>query len=52
MPWHQGGRDHDRHGFLIWVAGAGIPGGASHGATDEFGHKAVTDRVPVHDLHA
>jgi hypothetical protein len=34
------------------MAGAGIRGGASHGETDEFGHKAVTDRASVHDLHA
>jgi hypothetical protein len=34
------------------MSGAGIKGGASHGETDEFGHRAVTDRVSVHDLHA
>ncbi|HEX5273307.1 MAG TPA: DUF1501 domain-containing protein [Gemmataceae bacterium] len=54
MPVSQGngGRDHNPHGFLTWLAGAGVKGGASHGETDEFGHKAVTDRVSVHDLHA
>ncbi len=54
MPVSQGngGRDHNPHGFLCWLAGAGIKGGASHGETDEFGHKAVTDRATVHDLHA
>jgi uncharacterized protein (DUF1501 family) len=54
MPVSQGngGRDHNPHGFLIWVAGAGIKGGASHEETDALGHKAVTDRVSVHDLHA
>ncbi len=54
MPVSQGngGRDHNPHGFLTWMAGAGIKGGASHGETDEFGHKAVTDRTSVHDLHA
>jgi len=54
MPVSQGsnGRDHNPHGFLCWMAGAGIKGGASHGETDEFGHKAVTDRASVHDLHA
>src|SRR5262245_17931459 len=54
MPVSQGngGRDHNPHGFLAWMAGAGIKGGASHGETDEFGHKAVTDRATVHDLHA
>ena len=54
MPVSQGngGRDHNPHGFLTWLAGAGVKGGASHGETDEFGHRAVTDRVSVHDLHA
>jgi hypothetical protein len=54
MPVSQGngGRDHNPHGFLAWMAGAGIKGGASHGETDEIGHRAVTDRTTVHDLHA
>ena len=54
MPVSQGsnGRDHNPHGFLVWMAGAGIKGGASHGETDEFGHRAVVDPVTVHDLHA
>jgi hypothetical protein len=54
MPVSQGngGRNHNPHGFLVWMAGAGIKGGASHGETDEIGHRAVTDRVSVHDLHA
>jgi hypothetical protein len=54
MPVSQGGdgRDHNPHGFLTWMAGAGIKGGVSHGETDEIGFKAVTDRVSVHDLHA
>jgi len=54
MPVSQGngGRDHNPHGFMAWMAGAGIKGGTSHGETDEFGHKAVTDRTTVHDLHA
>ncbi len=34
------------------MAGAGVKGGASHGEADEFGHKAVTDRTSVPDLHA
>jgi hypothetical protein len=34
------------------MAGAGVKGGVHHGATDEFGHKAVADRVSVNDLHA
>jgi hypothetical protein len=54
MPVSQGkgGRDHNPHGFLTWMMGAGIKGGASYGETDEFGHRAVTDRVSVNDLHA
>ncbi len=46
------GRDHNPHGFCIWLAGAGIKGGASHGATDEIGWKAAVDPVSVHDIHA
>jgi hypothetical protein len=54
MPVSQGGdgRDHNPNGFLTWMAGGGIQGGVSHGATDEIGYKAVEDRVSVHDLHA
>jgi hypothetical protein len=46
------GRDHNHWGFTVWLAGAGIKGGMTHGATDEFGYRAVEDRVHVHDLHA
>lgn len=46
------GRDHNHWGFSLWLAGGGIKGGTVHGATDEFGFKAVEDRVSVHDLHA
>ncbi|MFT5050569.1 MAG: hypothetical protein ACI8QZ_001971 [Chlamydiales bacterium] len=46
------GRDHNPFGFSIWLAGGGIKGGITHGATDEFGFKAVQDKVHVHDLHA
>lgn len=46
------GRDHNPHAFTVWLAGAGVKGGVFHGATDEIGHKAVIDRVSVHDLHA
>jgi len=54
MPVSQGsnGRDHNPRGFLVWMAGAGIKGGASLGATDEVGYRAATDPVSVHDLHA
>lgn len=46
------GRDHNHYGFTMWLAGGGIKGGITHGTTDEFGFKAVEDRVTVHDLHA
>lgn len=53
-PFAQGtnGRDHNPFGFSIWMAGAGIRGGAIHGATDDYGYKVVQDRVEIHDLHA
>jgi hypothetical protein len=46
------GRDHNPDGFTCWLAGAGVKPGFSHGATDEFGHKAVQDVATVYDLHA
>lgn len=46
------GRDHNPYGFTIWMAGGGIRGGVTYGATDEFGFQAVEKRVSVHDLHA
>ena len=46
------GRDHNHYGFTIWLAGGGVKGGTSYGATDEFGFAAVENRVHVHDLHA
>ncbi len=46
------GRDHNHYGFSMWLAGGGVKGGYVHGATDEFGFKAVEKRVHVHDLHA
>jgi hypothetical protein len=46
------GRDHNAKAFTVWMAGGGVKGGIVHGATDEFGAAAVTDRVHVHDLHA
>ena len=52
-PMAQGnGRDHHIKGFSIWMAGGGIKGGISYGATDEFGYSAVHNIVQVHDLHA
>ena len=46
------GRSHNPNGFTVGLAGGGIKGGYQHGATDEFGHRAVENRVSVHDLHA
>jgi hypothetical protein len=46
------GRDHNHHGFTVWMAGGGVRGGQTYGATDEFGFQAVENRVHVHDLHA
>jgi hypothetical protein len=46
------GRDHHMKGFSMWLAGGGIKGGITHGATDELGYNAVEDVVHVHDLHA
>jgi len=46
------GRDHNHYGFTCWLAGGGIKGGTVHGATDEFGFRAVEKPVAVHDLHA
>jgi hypothetical protein len=46
------GRDHNVTGFSIWLAGGGVKGGMSYGATDDFGFKAVENKVHVHDLHA
>ena len=52
-PMAQGdGRDHHIKGFSIWMAGGGIKGGITHGATDDLGYGAVKDVVHVHDLHA
>ncbi len=46
------GRDHNAKAFSVVMAGGGVKGGIVHGATDEFGGAAVTDKVHVHDLHA
>jgi hypothetical protein len=52
-PMAQGsGRDHHIKGYSIWLAGGGIKGGMTHGATDELGYNAVEDVVTVNDLHA
>jgi hypothetical protein len=53
-PFAQGGdgRDHNPQGFTIWLAGGGVRGGMIHGATDDYGYRAVEDIVTIHDLHA
>ena len=54
LPVSQGsdGRDHNRHGFSLWLAGGGFKKGYIHGATDEFGYASVEKVVNVHDFHA
>ncbi len=53
-PHAQGGdgRDHNHKAFTLWMAGGGVKGGFSHGATDDYGYEAVENKVHVHDLHA
>jgi len=46
------GRDHNPNGFTMWLAGGGVKGGYHHGSTDDFGYKAVQDKVHCNDLHA
>lgn len=46
------GRDHNPAGFTVWLAGGGVKPGFAYGATDEFGHQAVENKVHMHDLHA
>lgn len=48
----QNGRDHNHFGFTMWLAGAGVKGGMTYGATDDFGFKVAENGVHVHDLHA
>jgi hypothetical protein len=53
-PFAQGtnGRDHNPYGFSLWMAGGGIRGGNVVGATDEYGYKAIENKVEIYDLHA
>jgi len=53
-PYAQGGdgRDHNHRGYTTWMAGGGVKGGFSHGATDDFGYEAVDGKVHIHDWHA
>jgi hypothetical protein len=46
------GRDHNPTGFTMWMAGGGVKGGQTIGATDEVGLHAIEDRLHIHDLHA
>ena len=48
----QSGRDHNPHGFSMWLAGGGVKGGMTYGSTDDFGFKVAENPVHVHDLHA
>ncbi|REJ67133.1 MAG: DUF1501 domain-containing protein [Planctomycetota bacterium] len=55
MPTHQqgtSGRDHNPDGFTCWMMGAGVRGGVSYGATDDFGRRAVEDVATVWDFYA
>ena len=54
MPMSEGsnGRDHNPHGYCMWLAGAGVKGGQVIGATDAVGLRAVEDTSHVHDIHA
>tara|TARA_B100000674_G_scaffold58790_1_gene40878 strand:- start:100 stop:1461 length:1362 start_codon:yes stop_codon:yes gene_type:complete len=46
------GRDHNPHGFMMWLAGGGVRGGMAYGESDDFGFKAMHNRMHIHDLHA
>lgn len=46
------GRDHNPHGYTMWLAGGGVKAGLTWGKTDDYGYFAVEDKVHVHDLHA
>ncbi|NQZ57450.1 MAG: DUF1501 domain-containing protein, partial [Lentisphaeraceae bacterium] len=46
------GRDHNNKGYTSWMAGGGVKGGYSYGATDDMGYEAIDGRLGVHDWHA
>jgi len=46
------GRDHNNKGYTTWMAGGGVRGGLSYGATDDYGYRAVQNPVHIHDWHA
>ncbi|MFV0444060.1 MAG: DUF1501 domain-containing protein [Planctomycetaceae bacterium] len=53
-PFAQGsdGRDHNPFGFSVWMAGGGVKGGTTFGATDDYGYHAIDGKLEIHDLHA
>jgi len=53
-PTTQGtnGRDHNPHGFTVWMAGGGVKGEMAYGATDDCGYYSERGKMHVHDLHA
>ncbi|HLJ54979.1 MAG TPA: DUF1501 domain-containing protein [Chthonomonadaceae bacterium] len=53
-PTAQGtdGRDHNPHGYSMWLAGGGVKGGFAYGATDDYGYYAAENKMHIHDLHA
>ena len=53
-PTAQGddGRDHNPHGYTMWLAGGGVKPGIQYGRTDDYGYYAVENKVHLHDLHA
>lgn len=53
-PTAQGGdgRDHNPNGYSMWLAGGGVKGGITYGATDDYGYYAVENKMHIHDLHA
>ncbi len=52
MSENSNGRDHNPYGFSLVLAGGGVKGGMTYGATDEFGLRGVDGKVHVHDFHA
>ena len=46
------GREHNHHGFTMWLAGGGVKGGITHGTTDDFGYYGIENQVHINDLHA
>lgn len=52
QPGAKPGRDHNPNANTAWLAGGGVKGGTSYGATDEFGYRAAVNKVDTHDFHA